>query len=180
VIKREGEWAEMMRAAIAGDAAAYRRLLSELTPVLRATARRGLSRTGRPVADAEDIVQETLLAIHLKRHTWDTGALIGPWISAIVRNKLIDALRRGNRSAALPIDDVSDFLATEDARSDEKAENVDRHVNTLPVRQRDVVRAIAMEGASIAEASQRLSMSEGAVRVALHRGLSTLAAKFGS
>ena len=66
---RDAEWAGLMRAANAGDQAAYQRLLLSMAPWLRAIARRGLARWGD--ADAEDVVQETLLAIHLKRHTWD-------------------------------------------------------------------------------------------------------------
>jgi RNA polymerase sigma-70 factor, ECF subfamily len=74
---RETEWALLMRAGNAGDADCYRRLLLQLTPVLRAVARRGLARAG--MADtAEDVVQETLVAIHLKRQSWDEDAPFGP------------------------------------------------------------------------------------------------------
>jgi RNA polymerase sigma-70 factor, ECF subfamily len=51
-----------------------------------------------------------LLAIHLKRHTWDAAAPLGPWVRAIARNKLIDALRRRGRRVEIPIDDFADFL----------------------------------------------------------------------
>jgi len=180
VNRREIDWADLMRAANAGDGAAYRRLLHEMAPALRSSARRGLARAGMPDADAEDIVQETLLAIHLKRHTWDPSAPIGPWITVIARNKLIDALRRRNRQHAVPIDDVIDVLAADEAAPDRGVASADRYVDALPDRQRAVVRAIALEGASIGEAAQKLSMTEGAVRVALHRGLAALSAKFGS
>ena len=69
--QREIGWADLMRAANAGDAAAYERVLSEIAVALRPIVRGGLFRAGRSAADAEDVVQETLLAIHLKRHTWD-------------------------------------------------------------------------------------------------------------
>jgi RNA polymerase sigma-70 factor (ECF subfamily) len=82
-----------MRAANAGDEAAYTRLLASLAPVLRAIARRRLAGT-RLVSDFEDVVQETLLAIHLKRHTWDETRPFGPWFSSIIRHKLVDAARR--------------------------------------------------------------------------------------
>ena len=77
---RERKWATLMRAANGGDAASYRVLLRELAPVLRALTRRGLYRAGMAETDAEDVVQETLLAMHLKRQTWDADALIVPWI----------------------------------------------------------------------------------------------------
>ena len=88
--EREDEWTGLMRSAIAGDSAAYHRLLKAVTPVLRAAARRGLSRAGQPVDQSEDIVQDILLAVHLKRHTWDTNAPFAPWLFAIARNKLIE------------------------------------------------------------------------------------------
>jgi len=47
----------------------------------------------------------------------------------------------------------------------------------LPPRQRDVLQSIAVESASIKDTAAKFSMSEGAVRVALHRALSGLTAK---
>jgi RNA polymerase sigma-70 factor (ECF subfamily) len=173
---REIEWAGMMRAAIDGDPATYTRLLRELTPFLRAFARRGLARGGASDAEAEDVVQETLLAIHLKRQTWDPGLPIGPWIQAIARHKLIDALRRRGRSVQVPIDDLVDLLPAP-AEPETVSQDIAKHVDGLPTRQRDVVRAIAVDGRSIGEAAAQLTMNEGAVRVALHRGLAALAAK---
>src|SRR5258705_2439 len=98
-----------MRSAISGDSAAYHRLLKAVTPVLRAAARRGLARAGQPVDQSEDVVQDILLAVHLKRHTWDANAPFAPWLFAIARNKLIDALRRRGRRGFFNIDD---FAAT--------------------------------------------------------------------
>jgi len=166
-----------MRRANAGDAAAYQRLLKALAPVLRAVARRGLQRFGMSDADAEDIVQETLLALHLKRHTWDEAAPVGPWVRAIARNKLIDALRRRGRRVEIPIDEFANLLPDSAQPQSGIVGDVARNLGGLPGRQRDVVRAIAVEGVSIAETATRLCVSEGAVRVALHRGLAALAIK---
>src|SRR5947199_45522 len=99
-----------MRSAISGDDAAYHRLLRAVTPVLRAAARRGLARSGQPVDQSEDIVQDILLAVHLKRHTWDTAAPFAPWLFAIARNKLIDTLRRRGRRIFVDIDDFAETL----------------------------------------------------------------------
>jgi RNA polymerase sigma-70 factor (ECF subfamily) len=175
---REKEWALLMRAGNAGDADSYRRLLLQLTPVLRAVARRGLARAGMADTDAEDVVQETLLAIHLKRQSWDEAAPLGPWLRAIARHKMIDTLRRRGRRINLPIDDFAEILAGGESEPSVLVGDVDRHLECLPVGQRNVVRAIAVDGASTGEAAARLSMTNGAVRVALHRGLAALAAKF--
>jgi RNA polymerase sigma-70 factor (ECF subfamily) len=177
---REKEWAVLMRAGNAGDAAAYRRLLVQLTPALRAFAGRGLARAGASAADAEDVVQETLLALHLKRQTWDENGPLSPWLYAIARHKLIDALRRRGRRIEVSIDDFAEILPGADEGQGSVVADVSRHLGDLPAGQRKVVHCIAVDGASIDEAAARLSMSNGAVRVALHRGLASLAAKFRS
>jgi RNA polymerase sigma-70 factor (ECF subfamily) len=173
----EDEWTGLMRSAIAGDNAAYHRLLRAITPVLRAAARRGLARAGQPVDQSEDIVQDTLLAVHLKRHTWDANAPLAPWLFAIARNKLIDALRRRGRRIFVSVDDFAESLADQPPEETASATEVAAHLNALPVRQREVLQSIAVESASIKDTAAKFSMSEGAVRVALHRGLSSLTAK---
>jgi RNA polymerase sigma-70 factor (ECF subfamily) len=175
---REKEWALLMRAGNAGDADSYRRLLMQLTPVLRAVARRGLASAGMADTDAEDVVQETLLAIHLKRQSWDEDAPFGPWLRAIARHKMIDALRRRGRRIDLPLDGFAEVLAGGESEPTMLVADVDRHLPDLPAGQRSVVWAIAVDGATIDETAARLSMTNGAVRVALHRGLSALARKF--
>src|ERR1700709_1971708 len=166
-----------MRSAISGDDAAYHRLLRSVTPVLRAAARRGLARAGQPVDQSEDIVQDILLAVHLKRHTWDSNAPFAPWLFAIARNKLIDALRRRGRRIFVNIDDFAEVLPGEVAEPTASAGEVAAQLESLPARQRDVLRSIAVDSTSIKDTAAKFSMSEGAVRVALHRGLASLTAK---
>jgi RNA polymerase sigma-70 factor (ECF subfamily) len=178
VSQRETDWTDWMRAANAGDSAAYDRLLRDLAAAFRPVTRRGLARAGRSVADAEDVVQDILLAVHLKRHTWDAAQPLGPWVRAIARHKLVDALRRRGARADVPIEDFAETLASEETERPVAERDVRRHIAALPKRQRDVVSAIAVDGASIGETADRLKLSQGAVRVALHRGLTTLAAKF--
>ncbi|MFE0753893.1 sigma-70 family RNA polymerase sigma factor [Inquilinus sp. NPDC058860] len=177
---REDQWATWMRAAIAGDAGAYRLFLQAVTPHLRAMARRRGALFGGSADDAEDVVQEVLLAIHLKRGSWDPSRPIGPWISVIVRNKMIDALRRRGRHVDVPIEDVIDTLAAEAPPDGLEQRDVDRLLSRLQDRQRDIVRSISVEGGSVRETAGRLGMTEGAVRVALHRALKALAALYRS
>ena len=174
--QREEEWAALMRAAIDGDGAAYRALLQSLSPSLRAAVRRGFMQAGAPLGDVEDVVQETLLALHLKRNTWDSSQPLGPWVRAIARHKLIDALRRRGRRIQVPIEGILDTLAAEEDHSGVDRQDAERLVDGLNGRQREVVRAIGLEGQSIRDVAQRLQMKEVAVRVALHRGLKALAA----
>jgi RNA polymerase sigma-70 factor, ECF subfamily len=174
---REDEWTGLMRAALKGDEGAYQRLLKGITPVLRALSRRGLARAGQPVDQAEDIVQEILLAVHLKRHTWDADAPFAPWLFAIARNKLIDALRRRGRRVFINIDDFAETLADEPVAETPSTREVAAQLASLPVRQREVLQSIAVDSASVKDTAQKLAMSEGAVRVALHRGLASLTAR---
>jgi RNA polymerase sigma-70 factor, ECF subfamily len=176
----EAQWADWMRAANAGNSGAYRRLLEALALFLRTLVRQGFVRAGLGAADVEDVVQETLLAIHLKRQTWDAGQLFTPWVRAIARNKLIDNMRRRGNRTELPIEDFIDVLPAEAAGEQLSAREADKLLSVLGGRQQEIVRAICLEGASIREAAGRFSISEGATRVALHRGLSALAAAYRS
>jgi RNA polymerase sigma-70 factor (ECF subfamily) len=177
VREREDEWTGLMRSAMAGDGAAYHRLLRAITPVLRAAARRGLARAGRSPDQAEDIVQDILLAVHLKRHTWNVGAPFAPWLFAIARNKLIDALRRHGKRVFVNVDDFAETLPEEPRAKMVSPAEVAAQLDTLPTRQREVLRSIAVDSASIRDTAEKLAISEGAVRVALHRALATLTAK---
>ena len=128
--------------------------------------------------DVEDVVQETLLAVHLKRHTWDERQPLFPWVYAIARNKLIDNLRRRGRQAHLPIDDIGESLAVSELPAEMNGVDAERVIARLKGRQREIVVAISIEGASARQVAQRLGMTEGAVRVALHRALKSLARAF--
>jgi len=122
-------------------------------------------------------VQDILLAVHMKRHTWDLNAPFAPWLFAIARNKLIDALRRRGRRVFVNIDDFAETLADQPADETVSPSRVEAHLKALPARQREVLQSIAVESASIRDTATKFSMSEGAVRVALHRGLASLTAK---
>jgi RNA polymerase sigma-70 factor (ECF subfamily) len=163
-----------MRAALAGDSTAYQALLGELAGVLRRSVAGALARAGRGNAEVEDIVQETLLAIHLKRTSWDPALAFSPWLNAVMRYKVIDALRRGGTRVNIPIDDIAEVIPAP-AQDTSDRDDASRLVAQLEPRPRAIVEAISLEGRSASEVATRLNMSEGAVRVALHRALKTLA-----
>lgn len=173
--ERDAQWARWMRQGIAGDESAYRQLLQALAPRLRAMTRRRFLRVGAGDLEVEDVVQETLLAIHLKRHTWRPMDPISPWIAAISRNKLIDVLRRRGRRAELPLDDVDEPAAPDSADAQGAGQDVERLLVGLGDRQRRIVQLVSIEGHSARSAAEMLGMTEGALRVALHRTLRVLA-----
>lgn len=172
----ETRLAGLLRAALGGDEAAYAEFLRLAASVVRPVARRKLGPGGG--ADPEDIVQETLLAIHLKRHTWRPNAPVLPWVHAIARYKIVDAWRRRGRRVEVDIDDFAETLPAETSESVSERE-IGKALDGLAAGQRKVVSAITVEGRSIAETAHALGMKETAVRVALHRGLAAIAARFG-
>ena len=171
----DAELSRLLKAALGGDETAYAGFLRRAAILVRNFARRRITHGG---LDAEDIVQETLLAIHLKRHTWRIDAPVRPWLFAIARYKLIDAFRKKGRSIEVALGDDFDAPAPE-AEETASERDIGRVLAALPPRERAVVSAISVDGRSIAETARSLGMAEGAVRVALHRGLARIARSFG-
>jgi RNA polymerase sigma factor (sigma-70 family) len=164
---------DLLRAANRGDQRAYAAFLTSITPLMRGIARsRG---TGLGPEACEDIVQETLLAIHQKRHTWREDMPVRPWLYAIVRYKVVDAFRARGRRVHLQIEDFAEVLPAEAAPDPTERADAERVIARLDERSARIVRAIGLDGASVAEVAGSLGMSEVAVRVALHRGLKRLA-----
>ncbi len=164
----------LMIAAQTGDAAAYRQLLVALGSHLRAFYRRRLARDPDSV---EDLVQETLLAVHNQRHTFEPDEPFTPWVYAIAKYKLVDFLRRNSRRAetALPDDDDASLF---DERTDEAAvarRDVGRLLATLPDRFRLPIQYVKLEGLSVEETALRTGMSAAAVKIGVHRGIKALA-----
>ncbi len=164
-----------MRAASAGDAAEYRRLLAEISRAIRPMIRSAFARARLGDGDIEDVVQETLLAIHLKRQTWDASQRLTPWVNAIARHKLIDAMRRRGARRVEPIEDFEAIIAAPEPQDPHARSDAEKLMETLTPRAREIVRSISLEEQSIAATATRLGMSEVAVRVALHRALKALA-----
>jgi RNA polymerase sigma-70 factor, ECF subfamily len=173
--KDETELARLLRAAIAGDERAYTEFLRRAAClVTRLRPPQGRAGRNRP----EDIVQDTLLAIHMKRHTWRDDAPVTPWLYAIARYKLIDAFRRRGRRVEIEIGEITETFAEPEPETISDRE-IGRALETLAPGQRSVVAAVSVDGLSISETAKSLGMTETAVRVALHRGLTAIARRFG-
>src|SRR3984893_7673345 len=167
----------LMLAGLDGDAASHRALLGQLSGRLRAYYRGKLARIGRGAVEAEDLVQEAVLAIHLKRHTYDPAEPLTPWVHAIARYKLIDFLRRSRTSISdVPIDEADTMMAHDDNVDAESSYDVRRLMERLPKNMRCSIEAVKLEGQSIAEAAERCGISESGVKMNIHRGLKALAA----
>ena len=172
----EAELKALMAASLDGDAASYRTLLDRLSRRLRAYYKGKLARIGRSATEAEDLVQEVLLAVHLKRHTYDTRELFTPWVHTIARYKLIDYLRRTRSAASVPIDEGAEVMAQDDNADAESSHDVRKLLGRLPEKMRCAIECVKLEGRSVAEAAVRCGISESGVKINIHRGLQSLAA----
>jgi RNA polymerase sigma-70 factor, ECF subfamily len=176
----EAELRALMRASLSGDAIAYRTLLSRLSANLRAYYKGKLARIGRSATEAEDLMQEALMAIHTRRHTYDPAEALTPWVYAIARYKLIDHLRRTRASVAdLPIEDAEEIMAHDDYVGTESANDLTKLMSKLPEKMRRAIQAVKLDGLSVAEAATQCGMSESAVKVNIHRGLKALVDSIG-
>jgi RNA polymerase sigma-70 factor (ECF subfamily) len=176
----ESELRTLMMAGLDGDAAAYKCLLERLSSQLRAYFRGKLGPINRGPVESEDLVQEVLIAIHTRRHTYDASQLFTPWVYAIARYKFVDYLRRNNRSISdIPIDDVEEIAAQDDRAHVESTLDLERLMAGLSPRMRQAIQCVKLEGLSVSEAATRCGMSESNVKVSVHRGLRALAHQIG-
>ena len=166
-------------AGLAGDGAQYRQFLSALSGHLRAYLRR---RMAQWPDDVEDLVQESLLAVHNHRHTWQAEQALTPWVHTIARYKLVDWLRARSRHEALhdPIDDEMELFVRSDTEASDARRDLEQMLAELPERQRRALVMMKIGGASVAETARATGLSEAAVKTGVHRSLKALAAKFRS
>jgi RNA polymerase sigma-70 factor, ECF subfamily len=163
-----------MRLTQAGDQAAYASLLVLLTSATRQFARARLG----AVPWIDDVVQETLLAVHRARHTYDPRRPFAPWFYAVASSRLIDVVRRERRvtSREIPGDVLPDVVsgAGPAARNEIDVEAIHAAVGSLPARQREVVEALKFRDQSVRDVAGQLGMTESAVKVTAHRGYAAL------
>lgn len=161
--------------AQSGDDAAYRQALGLLASRLRGYLKRRLS--GLP-DEVEDLVQETLLALHLQRGTYDPTLPVSAWAVAIARHKLVDLWRRRGRRDSLhdAIDDVDEQSLAAEPDDGGARRDLETLFDALPPAQRQAIELTKLEGLSVAEAAARTGASESAIKVQVHRGLKRLAA----
>lgn len=168
----ESDLKALMLAGLAGDAAAYRMLLECLERELAPFFRR---RLGNDSAEAADLVQETLIAIHTRRGTYDASQPFGAWAYAIARHKLVDHFRRRGRAATVPIESDSGLFAADESAGAEARHDIEKALANLPPATRSLIRDIKLRELSHAEAAALRGMSETAAKVAVHRGMKKLA-----
>jgi len=174
-------WSELMASAQQGDSRAYRELLTEILPVVRAAVRR---RQGS-LEGVEDVVQDVLLSLHRVRHTYDPSRSFRRWLFAIVHRRAIDRLRSRGRIAK-----HEDWLSPQIAERAHAADDGEhahadfgpalvRALNALPASQRQAIDLVKLKELSLSEASAHSGVSVTALKVSVHRGMKTLKQRLG-
>ncbi|PZU06121.1 sigma-70 family RNA polymerase sigma factor [Sphingomonas sp.] len=169
----ETQLKQWMMDGLDGDAAAHCTLLRALVPLLRAFYSRRLR--GRD-EDVEDLVQETLIAVHTRRASYDRDRPFVAWLYAVARYRMIDHLRRARVS--VPIEDVEDILIVEGFEEACAARmDVVRLLEGISPKQAQAIRDTHIDGLSIAEAAAKARIGESDVKISVHRGLKALATR---
>lgn len=166
---------DLMCRALDGDDGAYQHFLLGASKLLRAFFHRKLVERDR--AHVEDLVQETLLAIHLHRRSYDRMRPIGAWLYAIARYKLVDHFRKHPSARSfIPIDAVADLFAVEAADAGDPSRDIAALLSALPEKQSQSIRLVKLEDLTAKQAAARMGVSEADVKISIHRGLKKLMA----
>lgn len=178
----ELELSAWMRLAQGGDAEAYQNLLRRAKKLLDSFVRNALNRDARwAVGAADDIVQDTLLGIHAKRHTYDPSKPFLPWFYAIARYKVIDSLRAGSKHRRnIELDEeLANTLPDSLPEAESLFAGIDAEtlLRELPEKQRTVLELVKLQGLSMREASERSGYSVSDIKVTAHRAIKSLQKK---
>lgn len=161
----------LMIRSLEGDPGAHRQLLEALGRYLRGYFAR---RIGTATAEVEDLVQETLLAVHLKRDTYERSLPFTPWAYALARYKLIDHFRRRKRTVQVPLEDADALFSGDDPEEGAVRNDLERLLQRLPDRQRILIEDVKLQGLSVEEAARKRGVTAVSARVMLHRSLKWL------
>jgi len=168
----EAQLCAWLLAGLQGDADSQRRFLMGAAGLLRAYFR---NRLRQAPEDAEDLVQETLVALHTRSNTYDASYPVTAWLYAIARYRLIDHLRRQRRRGPhQSIDEIEIGSLDAETEASDARRDVTTLLDKLPVKQQTAIRLVKLEDKSIKEAAQITGFSESDIKISIHRGLKSL------
>lgn len=166
-----------MARAQSGDQDAYRRLLNEILPLLRAL----VARHHRNPSDGEEVVQETLLSVHVVRRTYDPTRPFLPWLLTLARRRVVDWLRQRGRAAAreVPLTPEHETFACHPVNRDDgdwSPRALQDAIAQLPEAERRAITMLKLGEMSLIEAAAASGTSISALKVATHRATRRLRA----
>lgn len=134
-------------------------------------------------AEAEDIVQDTLIKVWNKRDSWGEIESIEAFSTTICRNLALDRIsRRDNRNASLDErgidrqDTASDPFERTQQRN--RVELVKQIIDSLPLKQRECIQLRDFEGKTYKEVAALLAITEEQVKVNIFRARQTIKQRF--
>lgn len=181
--------AELLARFGEGDEAAFRELVNRYKNGLYAFLRQFLNHQDM----VEDTFQETFLQLFTSRDSFDTSRPLRPWLFTIAANKAKDALRKRQRTAAIPIgtiadsqemsfDDVLNTLTSdsstmpyEDLQKSETASLVGKVITDMPENLREILILAYFNKFSYKQMAQILSIPIGTVKSRLHTAVGRFA-----
>jgi RNA polymerase sigma factor (sigma-70 family) len=157
------------------DRASFIRLFDHFAPRVKSFLMRG----GTPENVADDLAQETMLAVWQKAEAFDPAkASASTWIFTIARNKKIDALRKTARievdiDAIAPVEDDTP-LASENLMRANETEIIAEAIKELPPEQAELIRQSFFEGKSHSEIAAEKNIPLGTVKSRMRLALERL------
>ena len=132
--------------------------------------------------DVEDLVQETLIKIHLNFKNYNASLEFVPWAYRVLKNSLYDYYRKEKRKRQM-LEQLADTILISYSKVDDsnrhtsQIEELEFWVKSLPSMQRKLVHLVYQEGLRIKEAAQKLGLSESNAKVSIHRARKLLREK---
>jgi RNA polymerase sigma-70 factor (ECF subfamily) len=180
--------AELLTRYSRGDEAAFREIVSRYKNSLYAFLWQFLNRPDL----VEDVFQETFLQLFSSRASFDNTRPLRPWLFTIAANKAKDALRKWQRTAAVPIGTISDSeemsfddmlntisadttMPYEELEKNEIAIQVERIIANMPENLREILLLAYFQKFSYKQMAQMLSIPIGTVKSRLHTAVARFA-----
>ena len=180
--------AELLTRYAAGDEAAFRELVNRYKNSLYAFLRQFLNRHDL----VEDVFQETFLQLFTSRESFDQNRPLRPWLFTIAANKAKDALRKWQRTAAVPIGTMADSqdlsfddmlntvtadstMPYDEMQKNETASRVGQIVADMPESLREILILAYFQKFSYKQMAEILGIPIGTVKSRLHTAVGRFA-----
>lgn len=164
------KWNEWMLASLNGDQSSYRQLLNSTQQWLSSYYKKRV-----PLNMVDDLVQDCLMRLHSKRHTYDPQYHVGVWLAAIARYRLIDYWRKQKKYSEVELPEDGNLPEALWLREPEAHNLAGRDVELLLKNispyQSLVIKMVKLNQMSIQDAASATGYSIAAVKVMIHRGL---------
>ncbi len=181
--------AQLMARYTAGDEAAFRLIVNRYKDGLYSFLRQFLNRQDL----VEDVFQETFLQLFTSRDSFDNTRPLRPWLFTIAANKAKDALRKWQRTSAIPIGTIADAqdlsfdevintltaseisMPHEEIEKNETALRVGRIIMNMPENLREILILAYFNKFSYKQMAEILSIPIGTVKSRLHTAVGRFA-----